>query len=363
MRLDKCSTKVGSRAFVALDCFSGCGGLSKGLKSAGYAVIAAVELRYEAREAHLLNNGKSAHYSDIRRINPVRLMRELGIKPRQIDLLAGCPPCQGFSTMRTCNGSDRVNDPRNKLIFDFVRLAVALQPKTILIENVPALLKNWRLAEAKRRLRRAGYHWIVADIRNAADFGVPQRRRRMILRASRLGPNTLPEGDPKNHVTVRNAIGRLGDPSTSRNRLHRLHMHHSPVVMDRIRRIPKDGGSRSALGTDAQLPCHKKLEGEDRNGVRDVYGRMKWDDVAPTITRFCHNPSKGRFLHPEYDRAITIYEAMLLQSFPKDYKFPANLTMTQIASMIGEALPPKFAEAQARHIAAHLEEHRKAAKK
>lgn len=127
-------------------------------------------------------------------------------------------------------------------------------------------------------------------------------------------------------------------------------MMHSKTVMDRISRIPKNGGSRSALGDD-QLECHKRYP----YGFRDVYGRMKWNDVAPTITRSCVNPSKGRFLHPEQDRAITLYEAMRLQSFPPTYKFPRHLTMTQIASMIGEALPPKFAEAQARHIREHLE--------
>lgn len=339
----------------AIDCFSGCGGLSEGLSEAGYSVLAGVELRPEARESHQLNHAGSHLYPNITKVKAIELMKDLGLRPGQLDLLAGCPPCQGFSTMRTLNGSERVKDARNKLIFDFVRLAIELKPKTILIENVPALLKDWRLEEAKRQLRKAGYRWIVADVRNAADFGVPQRRKRMIFMASRLGPIELPNGKSPKPVTVRKIIGRLGEPKHSKNRLHRLVMNHSPKVMNRIKRIPKDGGSLSALGTRAQLPCHKRLKKRLKvDGFKDVYGRMKWDDVAPTITRYCHNPSKGRFLHPEQNRAISIYEAMLLQSFPKTYKFPKDLNMGQIASMIGEALPPKFAEAQARHIAAHL---------
>jgi len=334
--------------YSAIDCFSGCGGLSQGLRKVGFRIIAGVEINPNARNTHELNHPGTKLYSDIRQVDPAKLMGELKLEKGQLDLLAGCPPCQGFSTMRTLNGSERVKDPRNKLIFDLVRLAVALKPKMILIENVPALIKDRRLTEAKRRLQKAGYKWILTDIYNAADFGVPQRRRRMILMASCLGPIDLLEVSKTKKVTVKHVIGRLPKPEESKNRLHRLYMRHSDEVMHRIRRIPKDGGSRSALGKD-QLPCHQKL-----NGFRDVYGRMKWDEVAPTITRFCHNPSKGRFLHPEADRGITVYEAMLLQSFPRTYKFPEDMSMTEIVSLIGEALSPIFAEAQARHVVEHL---------
>lgn len=339
------------KIYTAIDCFSGCGGLSEGLKKAGFSVVAGVEINPRAQEAHKLNHPTTKLYSDIRSINPENMMSDLGIKRGDLHLLAGCPPCQGFSTMRTLNGSEKINDPRNKLIYDFVRLAIALEPKIILMENVPGLLKDRRFSEAKRRLKKAGYKWIMADIHDASHFGVPQRRRRMIMMASRIGPVEDFVGiTPR--VTVRNVIGKLPHPAKSKNRLHKLHMNHSDVVMNRIKRIPKNGGSRAALGDD-QLACHKKFQ-----GFRDVYGRMKWDDVAPTITRFCHNPSKGRFLHPEQDRAITIYEAMRLQSFPHTYKFPEHLSMSEIASLIGEALPPKFAEAQARHVIEHIEAYR-----
>lgn len=336
----------------SIDCFAGCGGLSEGLRQAGFVVLAGVELRPDAREAHKLNHSHTKLYGDIKSVSTNKVLSDLNLQPGELDLLAGCPPCQGFSTIRTRKSATCVEDPRNDLIFDFIRFAEGLLPKTILMENVPPLLKDQRIVQAKRRLQKAGYKWIVADERNAADFGVPQRRRRMILIASRVGPITLPDGKDTDRSTVRKTIGSLGLPCDSSRWLHRVHMRHSEAILNRIRRIPRDGGSRSALGDD-QLGCHQRYP----NGFSDVYGRIKWDDVAPTITRSCINPSKGRFLHPEQDRAITLYEAMRLQSFPANYKFPRHLTMTQIASMIGEALPPKFAEAQARHIREHLANH------
>jgi DNA (cytosine-5)-methyltransferase 1 len=122
--------------------------------------------------------------------------------------------------------------------------------------------------------------------------------------------------------------------------------------MSRIKRIPHDGGSRMALGEADQLECHKRRK---NNGFRDIYGRMSWDDVAPTLTRFCCNPSKGRFLHPDQDRAITPYEAALLQTFPRSYKFPVELGRGAICSMIGEAFPPLMGKRQAEYLRKHIE--------
>ena len=335
----------------AIDCFSGCGGLSEGLKKAGFTVLAGIEIRESARKAHKLNHPKTKLYEDITQVTPAQILSDLELKPGDLELLAGCPPCQGFSTIRTRNGADQVVDPRNELIFNFINLAIGLQPKTILIENVPALRKDWRLQQAKQVLLHAGYKWIDIGVLNAAHFEVPQRRKRMILMASRLGPISLPSPlvSAKSR-TVRQTIGSLKAPRSSKKWLHKLYMRHSEEIKNRIRKIPKNGGSRMDLGIHEQLKCHKNID-----GFKDVYGRMEWDAVAPTITRFSHNPSKGRFLHPVQNRALTIYEAMRLQSFPPTYKFPRNLCVGELASLIGEALPPKFAEAQALHIKKHLD--------
>lgn len=337
---------------TAFDIFSGAGGLSRGLADAGFHVLGGVELLPHARETYLLNHPGSILFEDVRKITADELLKKLNLKPGELDLLAGCPPCQGFSTMRTKNRAEPAEDERNELIFDFIKVAEILLPKAIMVENVPGLIKDWRLAKAKRSFEKLGYH-CKAAVLDAQHFGVPQRRKRMILMASRLGEIDLPKSDTAKEEpkTVRSAIAELPHPENTETYLQQYRKKHTPVVKERIAKIPIDGGSRSALGED-QLECHKKLD-----GFKDVYGRMSWDKVAPTITKYCNNPSKGRFLHPEQNRAITLLEAALLQTFPRDYKFPKNLPDAKIAAMIGEALPPLFAKKQALHIKRHLKLH------
>ena len=328
------------RRLAAIDLFSGCGGLTVGLKRAGIEVLAAVENWDLAAEAYKMNHPMIRMVrSDIREINPTDLMRELGLQTGQLDLLAGCPPCQGFSGLRTLNGTRPVSDIRNDLIFDFVRFAIAFLPKTILLENVPALATDERHQRVTSILTAAGYT-CATRILDAADFGVPQRRRRMLLLASRVGYPTFPK-PAQNRITVRSAIAGLPLPGSSGDALHDSLTVHAPRVFKMIEQIPKDGGSRADLGPDAQLDCHRRL-----NGFHDIYGRMRWDDVAPTITSGCINPSKGRFLHPEQDRAITLREASLLQGFPRRYRLPLEKGRHPNAQLIGNAFPPEFVRRQ-----------------
>lgn len=325
----------------AFDLFSGCGGLTVGLKRAGFTVLAAVECWDAAAEAYELNH-KDVRLlkSDIRECDPVELMRSLGLCAGDLDLLAGCPPCQGFSSLRTLNGHVKVTDQQNDLIFEFVRFAIALLPKTILLENVPALESDERLVRVKAILKKAGY---VSEARvlDAADYGVPQRRRRLLFLASRVGPVIFPT-PAKKRVTVRKAIEGLPSPGESGDSLHDSQARHSPQISKLITLIPRDGGSRADLGAAAQLPCHQRL-----NGFHDIYGRMRWDDVSPTITTGCINPSKGRFLHPDQDRAISLREASLLQGFPKRYRLPLERGRYPVAQLIGNAFPPEFVRRQA----------------
>ncbi|EHQ06874.1 DNA cytosine methyltransferase [Leptonema illini] len=327
---------------TAIDLFSGCGGMTQGLKSAGFSVLASAEILAVARETYHDNHPEVRQYTDVRRLTGATLLSDLNLRPGELDLLAGCPPCQGFSTIRTRNKPNPVADERNELIFDFLRLALALRPKAILMENVPGLMKDRRLEKTARRLRAAGYD-VEVDVIDAADFGVPQRRKRMILVATRTGRASLPSGDSKQR-TVADAIRDLPKAGKSGIHWHDLKRDHSEKVMNIIRRISKDGGSRSDLGKE-QLECHKRTD-----GFRDVYGRLSWNKVSSTITRSCVNPSKGRFIHPEEDRAITVFEAALLQSFPKSYRFSRSINLTEVTSMIGEALPPLFAKKQGLHI-------------
>lgn len=330
---------------LAIDLFSGCGGLSFGLFQAGFNVVAASEIRPEARATYLLNH-KTYFFDDVRKIG-IEDEIPLSLANVEIDLLAACPPCQGFSSIRTRN-QNVAKDPRNELIFEVIRLARLFNPKCILIENVPRLFNDIRLQQVILQAKRLGYKYSKGIV-DAQDYGVPQRRKRMILILSRVGVIDIAPPSGK-RLTVRDAIGKLPPADGDHKiRLHHLRQRLSPLVMKRITHIKHN---RSELPDYLVLKCHKRYNG----GFRDVYGRMDWDKVSPTITRASHNPSKGRFVHPEQNRGLTLYEALLLQGFPKNYKFPKDIGIGKIASMIGEAVPPPLAKAQAEHILKKLKE-------
>ncbi len=267
--------------------------------------------------------------------------------------MAGCPPCQGFSTQRTRNKVTSCSDARNDLVFEFLRFVKALLPKTVMLENVPGLAKDQRSSILQEELRSLGY--IIDDnfarIVDASKYGVPQRRRRLIIKASRLGLVPTPPEVRKTR-TVADAIRGLPIPGRSGDPLHDEPENRSLHVRKIISMIPRDGGSRSELPKEYWLDCHKRNKG----CFNDVYGRMSWASVAPTITGGCHNPSKGRFIHPEEDRAITLREAALLQSFPIDYKFSLRRGKESAALMIGNALPPELIRRHAIKFIEHLKE-------
>jgi DNA (cytosine-5)-methyltransferase 1 len=331
----------------AIDLFSGCGGLTLGLKQAGFKVIGAIEIEPVAAETFKKNHrGVVVWEEDITRVSVAKVMRRLNLDPGQLDLLAGCPPCQGFSTITTLNG--RIGkDLRNDLVFQFLRFVRVLQPKAIMMENVPKLAKNRRFKELRAELKRLGYE-INHSVLNAAKYGVPQRRRRLILVAGHQ--KKIPFGKPFYRLrTVREAFRKLGKRRAKSDLLHNLPEKRTAKVNALIRQIPRDGGSRTDLGVNRQLDCHQRCD-----GFKDVYGRMAWNEVSPTITGGCFNPSKGRFLHPVKNRAISMREAALLQSFPPDYFFSIKRGKTSVAQMIGNALPPEFIRRHARSVFKHL---------
>ncbi len=333
---------------TAIDLFSGCGGLTLGLKQAGFTVIGAVDVDALSVETYEANHPEVVvWHTDIRTLDVSSVKRRLDLRKGQLDLLAGCPPCQGFSCIRTLNGARAARDPRNNLVFEFLRFVNGLMPKAIMMENVPALAADERLARLQQELSACGY-LTECRILDAADYGVPQRRRRMILLGSRIGAVDFPPPCQR-RGTVRDAIGDLPRPGESGDELHDVPVTRAPHVLAMIRRIPRNGGGRTHLGRDSQLPCHRRCD-----GFKDVYGRMAWDDVAPTITSGCINPSKGRFLHPQEDRAITLREAALLQGFPDDYWFSLRRGKYPAAAMIGNALPPEFVRQQAEAIHRHV---------
>jgi len=337
-------------ALTAIDLFCGCGGMTTGLRQAGFTVLAALDNDPLAVETYRMNHaGVYVVENDIRKVNPMIVAREAGVRRHALDLLAGCPPCQGFSSLRTHNGAHVVNDPRNELLFEFLRFVEALMPKAIMFENVPGLMNNPIFSEFCARLATIGYLSSEPQVLDAAEYGVPQRRRRLFMAAG-LG-FTIDLCSPLRECrSVRDTIGGLPIPGMSDDPLQDAPEHHSEEVLRRIRAIPKDGGSRLDLGRDQQLPCHQQC-----NGFKDIYGRLRWDGVAPTITSGCTNPSKGRFLHPEQDRALTVREAALLQSFPSTYEFSMRAGKAGASRMIGNAVPPEFARRQALQLRVALE--------
>lgn len=337
----------------AIDLFCGAGGLTAGLKKAGFNVLAGFELDEVAAETYKSNHRLSRIFvGDLSLLDPWEIMSQLGLKKGELDLLAGCPPCQGFSSHKTRNKSSSVDDERNNLIFSVLDFIEIMEPKTIMIENVPGLAKDSRIEKFKHRLEILGYKVDdkTVQVLNAADYGIPQRRKRMILQASRFGFISEPKKVEK-YKTVKEAIGHLPAPGLSGDLLHDLPTVRSEKVNQLIKNVPKDGGSRADLPRELWLSCHLKRPGS----YRDVYGRMAWSDVSPTITGGCVSPSKGRFIHPEQDRAITLREAALLQTFPEKYKFSLRKGKDFAALMIGNALPPDLICAHAKQFKAHLE--------
>lgn len=329
----------------AIDLFSGCGGLTLGLKQAGFEVLCAVELDATAARTFRANHPEVLlKEMDIRALPAASLKRELELTGGQLDLLAGCPPCQGFSALRTRNGANKNRDNRNRLLMEMLRFTRAFQPKAVMMENVPKLIGYRPFKLFCNKLKKLGYR-LKFEVKDAACYGVPQRRRRLILLASR-GFDIPFAPEARRSRTVRDTIANLPERGHSRDRLHNMpEKRRAPRITALIRDIPKDGGSRSDLPRQRQLSCHQRSD-----GFKDVYGRMAWDDVAPTITSGCFNPSKGRFLHPTKNRPITMREAALLQGFPRRYIFDPCLGKEAIALMIGNALPPEFIRRHASEI-------------
>ena len=337
--------------FNAIDLFSGCGGLSLGMQRAGFTVKAAVEIDRHAIEAYRLNH-KGVHIieKDIKNVSANEIKETLDGAP--LHLLAGCPPCQGFSSVRRLNRTPAVHDDRNALIQEYFRLVESLRPITIMMENVPGLRDYTLFKDIVKRLEKIGYS-VSVEVLNVKEFGVPQNRRRLIMLGSLRGKIDIAKQADSGKVTVRDIIENLELPEDSKDPLHKIVPKHTEKIKRRIELTPKDGGSWNQLPGEYTLDCHKK----DNVGFNDIYGRLRWDDCSSTITGGCLNPSKGRFLHPEQDRVITPREAALLQSFPKKYKFPTTIPKQALALLIGNALPPEFSRYHSEVIIDHLEAH------
>ena len=326
----------GRRWPTAVDLFSGAGSATAALKSSHFRVVAAVDNDPAACATYRLNHPTVRLFDeDIRSLEPDRVRAEcLGGTP--LDLMIVCAPCQPFSSQNR----HRCDDHRSELILDAARFVAILRPLVVFVENVPgiAAARHRDLISAFREACGCEYRFTEPLRVNAADYAVPQRRIRCVLmgtrgpRLPRLPAPLTPDGS---RSTVRQAIHRLPPLSSGEadpeDPLHAARSHAGRVLR-RLAAIPRNGGSRSALPESLALACHKQP-----NCYPDVYGRMSWNEVAPTLTTGCTDVTRGRFAHPEAYRAITPREAALIQTFPRRYKFTG--TLGAIASQIGNALP------------------------
>ena len=355
------NARATTKRLTAIDLFAGCGGLTSGLRAAGFEVLAAIEKDRNAAATYKANHPDVKLYeSDIRVVSPSTLLADLDLpKGGTVDLLAGCPPCQGFTRLTENNGR---RDRRNGLIRQFLSFVHAIRPKTCMLENVPGLVRTRKgkryFNELARGLEKAGYR-VSYDLVELADYGVPQFRRRLVLLAARgralpipAPTNCHPAKSAKSGLkpwkTVRNAIGGLPKPPLrslvrSGKAVPPYDWHYardvSPMVRRRLEHAIATGRDRTSLPPSLRLACHSRTP----DGYYDVYGAMGWDQPSPTITSGCTNASKGRFGHPKEPRPLTATEAAVLQTFPLSYKFKGS-GMESVAGQIGNALPRKFAK-------------------
>lgn len=348
--------KENKKAIVCIDLFCGIGGLTHGLMKAGVDVKAGFDLDESCKYAYETNNSAEFICKNVSDINREDLLKYW--KGNEVKVLVGCAPCQPFST--------HANKIKNKedgekwtLLNEFLRLVEETNPSIISMENVTNLANKAVFKNFVFRLIELGFKVSYKNI-YCPDYGIPQKRRRLVLLASRFGKITMisPSHTKEEYRTVRHAISSL-EPLTQNTRAKKDRLHITTKLTDiNLKRIRASvpGGTWENWEENLKLDCHKKKSGKT---YKAVYGRMKWDEPSPTITTQFYNYGTGRFGHPEKDRALTIREASILQSFPNSYKFVAKgeeVFITKIGTHIGNAVPVDLGFAIGKSIIQHLKE-------
>jgi DNA (cytosine-5)-methyltransferase 1 len=342
------------RRYDLIDLFAGCGGMTRGFQDSGrFEPIFAVESDPDAAETYGENFGED-------HIAQVPIEDVAVFLPAHV--VIGGPPCQGFSPLNR----DAVGFERRGLWREYVRALEQAQPDAFVMENVPELLSSAEYAEFKLRAERDLGFTVDERILNAADYGVPQRRRRAIAIGTRGASAPWPKethGDPagehdlEDWVTFRTAVDGL--PRTPHGKSWHRSRNPRPFSVRRYKAVPRDGGNRFQMqknldraGLGDLVPrCWR----EKPTGTTDVFGRLWWDRPAYTIRTEFFKPEKGRYLHPSAHRPITIREAARCMSFSDDFVFPEHQAMTSVARQIGNAVPPLLARSIAATLAVHLD--------
>lgn len=339
---------------TAIDLFCGAGGLTHGLLKSKVNVVAGFDIEESCRYAYEKNNkGAKFFNQDVSTLSSEEVA---SLYPEgHIKLLAGCAPCQPFSSYS--QGRDTRKDKKWPLLYAFSRLIREVAPELVTMENVPDVTKHQVYHDFVTELKMLGYH-VWAERVFCPAYGMPQSRKRHVLLASKIGKIELikPTRKPENYTTVRDAIGAL--PPISAGEQHvkdPLHMSAglSELNLERIK-ISKPGGSWADWPVELRAKCHQKESGRTYGGV---YARMSWDKPSPTMTTQCFGFGNGRFGHPTQDRAISLREAAMLQTFPKSYKFTSSkqkLQISVVGKMIGNAVPVDLGKVIGRSLIKHV---------
>lgn len=329
-----------STDIAAIDLFCGAGGLTNGLESEGFNVLAGIDNNPDCEYAYSSNNKSTFISSDITQITPETIHQIFcGYETR---MLCGCAPCQPFSCL-TQKDKNKETDPRWSLLYDFSRLVNQVTPELVLMENVPQLLSKVPFIDFISCLKKQNYS-ISYKIIECEKIGIPQKRKRLVLVASKIGTIELTDC-MENKKTVFETIGHLeplnaGEQSRS-DPLHRC-QGMSEVNLERIK-YSRPGGSWKDWPEELVTNCHKKKSGAS---FCSAYSRMEWFEPSPTITTQFFNYGSGRFGHPEQNRALSLREGAMLQTFPPTYNFTdsSKYSMEKIAKLIGNAVPVELAK-------------------
>lgn len=338
-----------------IDLFCGAGGLTRGLEKAGIDVRLGIDTDPACEYPYTENNGASFLLKPVEDITSEDFSYAFDGAP--FKLLAGCAPCQPFSTYSQTWSCP--SDERWYLLEHFSRLVEEARPHLVTMENVPPLEREDVFSDFVAVLEDEGFH-VFHDVIDCTDYGVPQQRQRLVLLASTLGPIELigPTTPGGRRETVRKAIGNM-PPLEAGEGCEHDPMHQacelSPLNLKRIR-ASEPGGTWRDWDKGLRAACHRKRSGKTYSGV---YGRMTWDDPSPTMTTQYYGFGNGRFGHPEQDRAISLREGAILQSFPKTYKFVRKgdpVSRKVIGRLIGNAVPVKLGTAIGKSIVRHVDE-------
>ncbi len=361
MRRRTPSTAQVSIAATAVDLFCGAGGLTRGLLDAGIPVVAGYDVDDACRFPYERNNpGATFKKVSVADLTAETLASHYAEGHTRI--LVGCAPCQTFS--KYTQGLDNDSDPKWTLLDEFARLVKEVKPDIVSMENVPELQRHPIFDRFLDTLRSEGFHFsddAGKRIVYCPNYGIPQHRRRLVLIASKLGPIEL---IPATHTgkrqrTVRQALGKLpriqAGSISEKDPLHRS-SELTDINLKRIRHS-KPGGTWRDWPEDLVAQCHRDKSGKT---YPSVYGRMEWDKPSPTMTTQFFGFGNGRFGHPEQNRAISLREGAILQSFPKRYQFAekgGNYCFKTIGRLIGNAVPVRLGEIVGKTIKRHLEDH------